>query len=71
MLLTPVTLRLVEGLVQVHALGPIPVTGLVEPVEVSELVGVSALRGRLQAAVVRGLTRFIRSAVAYSTREMA
>jgi class 3 adenylate cyclase len=58
-LLTPATLRLVEGLVQVHALGPIPVKGLVEPVEVSELVGVSALRGRLQAAVARGLTRFV------------
>ena len=58
-LLTPVTLRLVEGLVQVHALGPVPVKGLVEPVEVSELVGVSALRRRLQAAVGRGLSRFV------------
>jgi class 3 adenylate cyclase len=58
-LLTPATLRLVEGLVQVHTLGPIPVKGLVEPVEVSELVGVSALRRRLQAAVARGLTRFV------------
>src|SRR5262245_32786244 len=55
-LLTPATLRLVEGLVQVHALGRIPVKGLVEPVEVAELVGVSALRRRLQAAAVRGLT---------------
>jgi class 3 adenylate cyclase/tetratricopeptide (TPR) repeat protein len=58
-LLTPATLRLVEGLVQVHALGPIPVKGLAEPVEVCELVGASELRGRLQAAVVRGLTRFV------------
>src|SRR6516165_3110663 len=58
-LLTPATLRLVEGLVQVHALGPIPVKGLVEPVEVAELVGVSVLRRRLQAAVARGLTRFV------------
>jgi class 3 adenylate cyclase/tetratricopeptide (TPR) repeat protein len=57
--LTSTTLRLVEGLVQVHALGPIPVKGLVEPVEVAELVGVSALRRRLQAAVVRGLSRFV------------
>ena len=38
-LLTPATLRLVEGLVQVNALGPIPVKGLTEPVEVFELVG--------------------------------
>ncbi len=58
-LLTPATLRLVEGLVQVYALGPIPVKGLVEPIEVAELVGVSALRRRLQAAVGRGLTRFV------------
>jgi class 3 adenylate cyclase len=58
-LLTPATLRLVEGLVQVHALGRIPVKGLVEPVEVAELVGVSALRRRLQVAAARGLTRFV------------
>ena len=38
-LLTPATLRLVEGLVEVNALGPIPVKGLAEPVEVFELVG--------------------------------
>ena len=46
--------------VQVQALGPIPVKGLVEPVEVAELVGVSALRWRLQAAVGRSITRFVR-----------
>ena len=57
--LTTATLRLVEGLVRVNALGPVPVKGLAEPVEVFELVGASALRGRLQAAVARGLTRFI------------
>src|SRR5262247_3521619 len=58
-LLTPTTLRLVEGLVQVHALGPIPVKGLTEPVEVFELVGATAVRRRLQAGVARGLTRFV------------
>jgi class 3 adenylate cyclase len=58
-LLAPETLRLVEGLVQVHALGPMPVKGLAEPVEVCELVGVSGLRRRLQAAVARGLTQFV------------
>jgi len=57
--LTAATLRLVEGMVQVNALGPIPVKGLTEPVEVFELVGASAVRRRLQAAVVRGLTRFV------------
>jgi class 3 adenylate cyclase len=50
-LLTAATLRLVEGLVRVQALGPVPVKGLAEPVEVYELVGVTALRRRLQAAV--------------------
>jgi class 3 adenylate cyclase/tetratricopeptide (TPR) repeat protein len=57
--LTAETLRLVEGLVQVSALGPVPVKGLAEPVEVYELVGASTLRGRFQAGVVRGLTRFV------------
>ena len=58
-LLTAATLRLVEGLVQVNALGPVPVKGLDEPVEVFELVGASAIRRRLQAAVARGLSRFV------------
>jgi class 3 adenylate cyclase len=48
--LTASTLGLVEGLVQVTALGPVPVKGLVEPVEVFELVGASGMRRRLQAA---------------------
>src|SRR5256712_2484602 len=58
-LLTAATLRLVEGFVQVNALGPVPVKGLAEPVEVFELRGATALRGRLQAAAARGLTRFV------------
>ena len=53
------TLRLVEGLVQVNALGPIPVKGMTEPVEVFELTGASTIRRRLQAAVARGLTKFV------------
>ena len=57
--LTAATLRLVEGLVQVTALGPVPVKGLGEPVEVFELVGASGLRRRLQAAAARGLTPFV------------
>jgi class 3 adenylate cyclase/tetratricopeptide (TPR) repeat protein len=58
-LLTAATLRLVEGLVHVNALGPLPVKGLAEPVEGYELVGASPLRRRLQAAALRGLTPFI------------
>ena len=57
--LTAATLRLVEGLVQVSALGPVPVKGLIEPVEVFDLVGASSLRRRLQAAAARGLTPFV------------
>src|SRR5262245_27586345 len=57
-LLTAATLWLVEGLVRVKALGPVPVKGLAEPVEVFELVGVTAVRQRLQAAA-RGLNRFV------------
>ena len=53
------TLRLVEGLVRVTALGPVPVKGLEEPVEVFELVGASGLHRRLQAAAARGLTPFV------------
>jgi predicted ATPase/class 3 adenylate cyclase len=58
-LLTAATLRLVEGLVQVTTLGPVPIKGLEEPVEVFELVGASAIRRRLQASAARGLTRFV------------
>src|SRR4030095_11112249 len=58
-LLTAETLRLVEGLVQVTALGPVPIKGLDAPVEVYELVGASALRGRFQTRVAGGLTRFV------------
>src|SRR5947207_9525364 len=53
------TLRLVEGLVRVNALGPIPVKGLTEPVEVCELLGASAVRRCLQATAARGLTPFV------------
>src|SRR3989454_316753 len=57
--LTAATLRLVEGLVQVTALGPVPVKGLAEPLEVFELVGASGVRQRVQAAAVRGLTPLV------------
>ena len=58
-LLTAATLRLAEGLVRVQGLGLVPVKGLAEPVEVFELVGGTALRRRLQAAVARGLSPFV------------
>ena len=57
--LTAATLRLVEGLVQVNGLGPVPVKGLAEPVEIFELLGASGSQRRVQAAAARGLTRFV------------
>jgi class 3 adenylate cyclase len=57
---TAETLRLAEGFIQVKALEPVPVKGLTTPVEVFELVvRATAIRRRLQAAAVRGLTRFV------------
>jgi class 3 adenylate cyclase/tetratricopeptide (TPR) repeat protein len=58
-LLTAQTLQLAEGFIQVKALGPVPVKGLAAPVEFFELVGATGIRRRLQAAVARGLTRFV------------
>src|ERR671930_679178 len=58
-LITPAVLGLVEGFVQVKALGGLPVRGLHDPVEVYEVLGAGPVRTRLQAAAVRGLTRFI------------
>ena len=57
--LTAGTLHLAEGFVQVTPLGPVPIKGLAEPVEVFELVGAGAARTRLEAAARRGLTRFV------------
>jgi class 3 adenylate cyclase/tetratricopeptide (TPR) repeat protein len=57
--LTAETLRLAAGWVQVTPLGPVPVKGLPDPVEVCELVGASPARARLQAFAARGLTPFV------------
>jgi len=57
--LTAETLRLAEGFVQVKPLGPVPVKGLADPVEIFELVGAAGARTRLQAARARGFTRFV------------
>ena len=58
-LLTRSTLELVEGFVAVKALGPVPVKGLADPVEVYEVTGAGPARTRLQAGARRGLTRFV------------
>ncbi len=56
-LLTSSTLELVEGFVAVKPLGPVPVKGLADAVEVYEVTGAGPARTRLQAASGRGLTR--------------
>ena len=57
--LAPETLHLAEGFIQVTPLGPVPIKGLPDPVEVFELIGAGAARTRLEAAARRGLTRFV------------
>ena len=58
-LLSAATLELAEGYVEVKPLGPLPVKGLLAPVEVSELLGAGPVRSRLHATAARGLTRFV------------
>jgi class 3 adenylate cyclase len=57
--ITPNTLALAEGYVEVKSLGAVPVRGLAEPVEVYEIMGTGPSKTRLQAAARRGLTPFV------------
>jgi class 3 adenylate cyclase/tetratricopeptide (TPR) repeat protein len=57
--LSPDTLRITEGYVQVKSLGLVPIKGLSDPIEIFELTGAGQARTRLQAAALRGLTRFV------------
>ena len=58
-LISPTTLDLAAGYVEVRPLGPVPVKGLAQPVEVYELTGAGTARSRLQATALRGLTPFV------------
>jgi class 3 adenylate cyclase/tetratricopeptide (TPR) repeat protein len=58
-LITPETLALAEGFIEVKPLGPVPVKGLPKPVEIYALTGAGQARTRLQAAARRGLTNFV------------
>jgi class 3 adenylate cyclase len=64
--LTAETLHLAEGFIQVTPLGPVPIKGLGEPIEVFELVGAGAARTRLEAAAARA--HALRLAVAPAPR---
>jgi class 3 adenylate cyclase/tetratricopeptide (TPR) repeat protein len=57
--ITPQTLELAEGYIEVKSLGPVPVKGLAHAVEVYEVTATGPARTRLQAATRRGLTRFV------------
>src|SRR5262249_52907057 len=58
-LLTPATVALADGFVDVTPLGSAPVKGLPEPIEIYELTGATTIRSRLQAAAARGFTKFV------------
>src|SRR5207245_799933 len=58
-LLTPSTLNLVGGYVDVKPLGPVQVKGLPDAVEGFEVIGAGPARTRFQATARRGLTRFV------------
>jgi predicted ATPase len=57
--LTPDTLALAEGFVQVASRGATAVKGLARPIEIFELTGADVMRSRLHTAIARGLTRFV------------
>ncbi len=57
--LSPDTLRITEGYVEVKSMGLVPVKGLPNPIEIFELTGAGQARTRLQAATLRGLTPFV------------
>jgi class 3 adenylate cyclase/tetratricopeptide (TPR) repeat protein len=58
-LITAITLRFADDAIQVKPLGPHPIKGLAEPMEVFEVVGVGPARTRWQSFAARGLTRFV------------
>ena len=70
-LITAAVLALAESFIAVKPLGPVPVKGLATPVEVYEVVDVGPVRTRLQAAVARGLTRFVGRAPELNTLHQA
>jgi len=58
-MITGDTKRLLEGWVQVAPLEQVTVKGLADPIETFELLGAEFSKTRLQAAGVRGLSRFV------------
>jgi len=57
--ITEETRRLVEGYFSLRALGPTEIKGIVERVNVYEVIGPGRARGHFERAAQRGLTRFV------------
>ena len=53
------TRRLVDGYFELRALGPMPVKGLSEPINIYEVTGLGPLRTHFQLSARRGLTKFV------------
>ncbi len=58
-LITEYTRKLVEGYVELKALGAAEIKGVEAPLPVYEVIGVGPLRTRLQVSARRGLTKFV------------
>jgi class 3 adenylate cyclase/tetratricopeptide (TPR) repeat protein len=70
--ITPATLALAEGRIEVEPVGPVAVRGYPTPLDVYELTGARPSRTRLQAtAARRGLTRFVGRDVELDTLRQA
>jgi class 3 adenylate cyclase/predicted ATPase/ribosomal protein L40E len=53
------TRTLVEGYFDLRALGPLPIRGINQPVNVYEATGLGPLRTHFQLSIQRGLTKFV------------
>ncbi len=56
---SPYTHQLTEGYFEFRDLGAAKIKGVSEPVQIYELLGIGALRTRLQVSAARGLARFV------------
>jgi class 3 adenylate cyclase/tetratricopeptide (TPR) repeat protein len=56
---TPSVMRLVRGLVEADSLGPVPIKGFREPLEVFQVVAHTAARSRWEVMTASGLTQFV------------
>src|SRR5215469_5591686 len=53
------TRSLVEGYFDLRTLGPLPIRGIIQPINVYEATGLGPLRTHFQLSIQRGLTKFV------------